>query len=56
MTLYNTNTDTRVDQRLRVRDGEPAAWGDYAVDGVAGTGARVDCLSTLPAASRGRCS
>jgi 2-methylaconitate cis-trans-isomerase PrpF len=49
VTLYNTNTDTRVDQRLRVRDGEPAVRGEYAVDGIAGTGARVDSAFVDPA-------
>lgn len=48
-TLYNTNTDTRVEQRVPVREGEPAVRGDYAIDGVAGTGARVDSRFLDPA-------
>jgi 2-methylaconitate cis-trans-isomerase PrpF len=49
VTLYNTNTDTRVEQRFPVRNGEPAVRGDYAVDGIAGTGARVDSAFVDPA-------
>lgn len=49
VTLYNTNTDTRVEQRVPVRDGEPAVRGEYAVDGIAGTGARVDSTFVDPA-------
>jgi 2-methylaconitate cis-trans-isomerase PrpF len=49
VTLYNTNTDTRVDQQLRVEDGDPALRGDYTIDGIAGTGARVDSTFVDPA-------
>lgn len=49
LTLYNTNTDTRVEQRFPVRNGEPAVRGDYAIDGIAGTGARVDSTFVDPA-------
>lgn len=40
--LYNTNTDTVVDQTVPLVDGAPAVRGDYAIDGVPGTGARID--------------
>ncbi|WP_336000437.1 2-methylaconitate cis-trans isomerase PrpF family protein [Halorientalis halophila] len=40
--LYNTNTDTVIEQTVPVVDGEPAVRGDYAIDGVPGTGARID--------------
>lgn len=40
--LYNTNTETIVDQTVPTVDGEPAVRGDYDIDGVPGTGARID--------------
>ncbi|WP_255197497.1 2-methylaconitate cis-trans isomerase PrpF family protein [Halorarius litoreus] len=40
--LYNTNTDTVVEQTVPLVDGAPAVQGDYAIDGVPGTGARID--------------
>lgn len=40
-TLYNTNTDTIVTQEIPVADGEPAVVGDYRIDGVPGTGAKI---------------
>ena len=49
VTLYNTNTDTVVDQTVPVVDGAPAVDGDYHIDGVAGTGARVDSTFRDPA-------
>lgn len=42
LTLYNTNTRTVVEQTVPVEAGEPTVYGDYAIDGVPGTGARVD--------------
>lgn len=42
LTLYNTNTDTIVEQNLPVVDGQPAIYGDYEIDGVPGSGARID--------------
>jgi 2-methylaconitate cis-trans-isomerase PrpF len=42
LTLYNTNTDTYIEQTVPVEDGRPAVEGDYAIDGIDGTGARVD--------------
>jgi 2-methylaconitate cis-trans-isomerase PrpF len=40
--LYNTNTETYVDQEIPITDGRPAVRGDYRVDGIPGTGARID--------------
>jgi hypothetical protein len=42
LTLYNTNTDTYVEQTVPVENGRPAVDGDYHIDGVAGTGPRID--------------
>lgn len=53
LTLYNTNTGTVVEQRLPVREGEPDVYGEYAVDGVPGTGARVDSTFVDPAGPDG---
>ena len=53
LTLYNTNSGTRVDQTVPVRDGEPEVYGDYAIDGVPGTGARVDSTFLDPSGSDG---
>lgn len=49
LTLYNTNTDTRIEQSIPVTNGRPAVAGDYAIDGVAGTGARIDSAFCDPA-------
>ncbi|MFB6081145.1 MAG: 2-methylaconitate cis-trans isomerase PrpF family protein [Haloferacaceae archaeon] len=53
LTLYNTNTGTTVEQTVPVREGEPDVYGDYAIDGVPGTGARVDSTFVDPAGSAG---
>ncbi|MFB6302544.1 MAG: 2-methylaconitate cis-trans isomerase PrpF family protein [Haloferacaceae archaeon] len=53
LTLYNTNTGTTVEQTVPVRKGEPDVYGEYAVDGVPGTGARVDSTFVDPAGSDG---
>lgn len=49
VTLYNTNTDTVVDQTIPVMNGAPAVYGEYKVDGIAGTGARIDSVFHDPA-------
>ena len=41
LVLYNTNTDTYIDQTVPVTGGEPSVHGDYHVDGIPGTGARI---------------
>lgn len=49
LTLYNTNTDTTIDQTVPVSRGEPAVYGEYSIDGVAGTGASIDSEFLDPA-------
>ncbi|WP_435065186.1 PrpF domain-containing protein [Halobaculum sp. EA56] len=51
LVLHNTNTDTYVDQVVPVADGEPAVRGEYRVDGVPGTGARIDSYFRDPGGS-----
>jgi hypothetical protein len=52
LTLYNTNTDTVVEQEIPVRAGEPDVYGEYAIDGVPGTGARIDSFFRDPGGSQ----
>lgn len=40
--LYNTNTDSYLDQKVPLVSGRAATKGDFTVHGVLGTGARVD--------------
>jgi len=47
--LYNTNADGIVEQDVPVVDGTPQIYGDYHIDGVPGTGARVDSHFLDPA-------
>lgn len=49
VTLYNTNTDTVVKQTIPLRDGVPDPYGEYEIDGVPGTGARIDSTFLDPA-------
>ncbi|MFB6160189.1 MAG: 2-methylaconitate cis-trans isomerase PrpF family protein [Haloferacaceae archaeon] len=51
--LYNTNTGTTVDQTVPVRDGEPDVYGEFAIDGVPGAGARIDSSFLDPAGPDG---
>lgn len=53
LTLFNTNTGTTVEQTVPVRGGDPAVYGDYAIDGVPGTGARIDSTFVDPAGPDG---
>lgn len=39
--LYNRSTDTIVTQQIPVTDGEPLVYGDFSIDGVPGTGAKI---------------
>jgi hypothetical protein len=48
LTLYNTNTDTEIDQTIPMDAGEPAVYGDYSVDGVPGTGAKIETMFKDP--------
>jgi 2-methylaconitate cis-trans-isomerase PrpF len=48
--LYNTNADGIIEQEVPVtEDGTPQIYGDYHIDGVPGTGARVDSHFLGPA-------
>ena len=50
VTLYNTNADGRIEQNIPVTEsGVPQIYGDYHIDGVPGTGARVDSHFLDPA-------
>lgn len=49
VTLYNTNADAIIEQDVPVSDGDPDVYGDYHIDGVPGTGARVDSHFIDPA-------
>ncbi|GAA0203130.1 PrpF domain-containing protein [Halobaculum roseum] len=51
LVLYNTNTDTYIDQVVPIADGEPAVHGEYHVDGIPGTGARIDSYFRDPGGS-----
>lgn len=53
LTLYNENTDTRIDQTFEVVDSRAATVGDYKIHGVPGTGARVDTTYYDPAGTTG---
>lgn len=46
--LYNTNTDTVVEQTIPLSAGEPAIRGDYEIDGVPRPGARIDSRFLSP--------
>lgn len=50
--IHNTNTGKLIRATFPVVDGEAAAHGDYAIDGVAGTAARVRLDFVDPAGSR----
>jgi len=41
-TLYNTNTDTTIEQTIPVVENKPNPYGDYEIDGVPGSGRRID--------------
>lgn len=49
--LYNTNTDSVVEQRIPVHDGRTEVVGDFKVYGVPRTGARIDTRFLDPAGS-----
>lgn len=49
--LYNTNTDTYIDQVVPVTDSRPAVHGDYHIDGIPGRGARIDSYFRDPVGS-----
>lgn len=48
--LYNTNTDSYIDQRVPLtNDGRAASQGDFKIHGVPGTGAQIDTSFLKPA-------
>lgn len=49
LTLHNTNTETVVDQTVPVTPAGPNVYGDYAIDGVPGTGPRIPSRYRDPA-------
>lgn len=51
LVLHNTNTDAYIDQIVPVTGGEPSVHGDYHVDGIPGTGARIDSYFRDPGGS-----
>lgn len=48
VTLYNTNTDMLIEQRIPLANGVPDPYGEYDIDGVPGTGARIDSTFVDP--------
>lgn len=49
ITLYNTNADAIIEQEVPVVDGVPSIYDDSHIDGVPGTGARIDSHFIDPA-------
>lgn len=47
--IYNTNTKKRIIAKVPVKDGHTLYQGDYSIDGVPGTAARVDIAFEYPA-------
>ena len=43
--IFNTNTNKVIEAHVPVRDGKPVIDGDFAIDGVPGTGARLHYIS-----------
>ncbi|MGM0590538.1 MAG: 2-methylaconitate cis-trans isomerase PrpF family protein [Halobacteriota archaeon] len=52
LALSNTNTGARLEQRVPIADGAAATQGDFVVNGVPGSGARVDTAFLDPAGSK----
>lgn len=50
--IYNTNTKKRIDATFDVVEGEAASEGDFAIDGVEGTAARIQLAFVNPAGSK----
>ena len=42
LSIYNRNTRKHLDQTIPLRNGEPDIFGDYAISGINGTGARIE--------------
>src|SRR5436190_4095783 len=50
--IYNTNTDKIIDSTFPVSEGEAVAQGQFAIDGVSGTGSRIQLDFLSPAGSK----
>lgn len=50
--VWNTNTNKLIETKFSIIDGEAAAEGDFAIDGVAGTGAKVELSFLDPSGSK----
>ena len=50
--VYNTNTDKVIEEHVRVKDGHACMYGDEEVQGVPGTGSRIDMYFEDPSGSR----
>jgi 2-methylaconitate cis-trans-isomerase PrpF len=46
--IHNTNTGKLIHSTFLVADGEAAAYGEFAIDGVAGTAARIKLAFVNP--------
>lgn len=50
--VYNTNTNKVIEEHVRVKDGHACMYGDEVVQGVPGTGSRIDMYFEDPAGSK----
>lgn len=50
--VYNTNTGKVIEEHVRVRDGHACVYGDEEIQGVPGTGSRIDMYFEDPAGSK----
>lgn len=50
--VYNTNTKKVIEEHVRVKDGHACMYGDTVIQGVPGTGSRIDMYFEDPAGSR----
>ncbi len=50
--VYNTNTNKVIEEHVRVKDGHACMYGDEEIQGVPGTGSRIDMYFEDPAGSK----
>ena len=50
--VYNTNTDKVIEEHVRVKDGHACMYGDEVIQGVPGSGSRIDMYFEDPSGSR----
>lgn len=50
--IYNTNTDKVIEAHIPVANGEPVVDGDFSIDGVPGTGAKIMLYFKAPGGSK----